>query len=273
MTAPVLMPSIDEMSARLGDALDAAELSEPVRVSALKYMALSPAHYRHQVLHGKEQTLSMRLGDGGHSLLLGRKPVTVYPGRRAGKEWDAFEAAHPGHVILNEREHDVARGMSDAVLRHKEAAELLLDGTVVESPIDWSFLGRKCRSTPDAYNRDKIVELKTCRTAQPERFMKQALWQYYHAQLAFYAMAVRFSIDVPCYIVAVESAPPHPVQVFRLSPKTLDKGWQLCRAWFERLLVCEEANVWPGYTEAVTTWDVDDDPDWLVFADEKGDEP
>lgn len=247
----------------------------PVRFSHLKQMALSPAHYRYAVQVDRDDTLSMRLGRGVHSLLLDRPDrVTVFTGKtRQGKVWEAFEAEaeRNNREVLNQREYEVAVGIANAVRSNAKAYELLLDGTVMESRIDWSMLGRACRSTPDARKPGVLVELKTGRTSQPERFVSSATWMSYHAQLAFYRSAIRWAGGDVCeaYIVAVESAPPFPVTVLRVTERALDYGDRLVRLWFERLLQCEQSNEWPGYVQSVVEFDVTDDPrDELVFGDE-----
>jgi hypothetical protein len=57
--------------------------------------------------------------------------------------------------------------------------------------------------------------------------------------------------------------------VFELSQRALEHGARLCRAWMERVLVCEETGDWPGYCEATVPLDVPDDEEELTFGDEE----
>lgn len=251
----------------------------PVRFSTLKQFARSPLHYWHAVQSGYDETASMRLGSGVHAMLFGQ-PVTRWGGKtRNGKEWDAFQAANPKTTILNGREWSEAEQIVASILRNPLALSILRDGEpVVEQRIDWTWQGRAFRSTPDVRAADRVVDLKTTRCAEPEKFARSAIWMGYHAQLALYLDAVRESqLGTPreAFVVAVESAPPYPVTVLRLTERALDQGRRLCRLWFERLLQCEAANEWPGYVQSIAELDVpNDDPDdlGLIFGDAENEE-
>jgi hypothetical protein len=235
-----------------------------VRHSRLKEMGRSPLHYYHSVQDDRPDTLSLRLGRGAHGLAFGL-PVVVWPGRRAGKAWEAFEAERTaaGCVILNEREHHEAQSVADALRRHRVASDLLFGGQVVhEHTIHWEWMGRACQSTPDALRPSALIDLKTTRSAEPGKFARDAMWMGYHAQLAFYRHGLaQAGLDVPpgTFIVAVESKAPHAVTVLRLTDRALLAGEKLIRLWFERLLQCEAANHWPAYTDAIEPFDVPDD--------------
>jgi hypothetical protein len=239
---------------------------DPVRFSLLKQIRLSPAHYLHALTADKDNVL-MRGGRAVDSYLLGGDQPVVYEGDRRGNAWKEFKAAHPDADIITSAEHDKANGMADAVRNHRVAIELL-EGQR-QAQIHWSFLGRDCVSHPDVFTHDTVVELKTCNTAEPGRFTWQAMKFAYHAQLAFYRQAVIASgMGRPqaAFIVVVESSAPYPVTVLRLTDRALDQGERLCRLWFERLLVCEAADHWPGYVESVVDLDVPEDEVALTFA-------
>jgi hypothetical protein len=242
----------------------------PTRFSLLKLMAECPAKYLHACQQPQDDSLAARLGavnpgvksrgealrfgTAVHEMLLGSEAkIAVYGGRRAGKAWDAFQvdASERGCVeILNAREHAIARGVVGALKRHPIAMKLLLDGTTVEQKIEWSWMGKACRSTPDARSKKHMVDLKTARTAHPRMFERQGAALYYHAQAAFYSQALEaVGEPVPddCYVIAVEKTQPHPVTVMRFDSEALDIGARLNRLWFEQLLQCEAANHWPEY--------------------------
>ncbi len=251
----------------------------PVRYSRLKKMGQSPAHYLEAAKLGDDDgrdTLCLRIGRGGHALLLGQ-PIIAYPDRRAGKAWEAFQAEHADKVILNEREYGIATGIAGAIFDHSEAAELLLgEGTLFEQRIDWSLGDRACRSTPDSRTATRLVDLKTCRSSAPSFFSWQARNLAYHGQLAFYADALEATTGrAPdeVYIVAVESTRPHPVTIFRVGPETLDLGRRLYRLWFEQLLVCEASNHWPGYASSIVDLLFDEAPTDGAVVTEADEEP
>ena len=254
----------------------------PTRFSLLKNMALSPAHYleacqrdqddsiaaRLARAHvGPDRSAALRFGTAAHAMLFGTGSVAVFRGPvRRGKAWEAFQrmAAEDEHVeILNEREHALAVEIVTAIRKHPTAMRLLFDGTIVETRIDWEWMGKACRSTPDARVPGKhVTDLKTCQSAQPEAFRRHALRLFYQAQASFYGTCLE-EVGEPLpesfYVVAVEKARPFPVTVLRFTADAMELGAKLVRLWFERLQICEEANVWPVYAPSPAIVDLDID--------------
>lgn len=257
----------DELAANQNAAIDPRSVR--VRFSALKNMALSPAHYLWSVRNEMEQTLAMRLGSGAHALLFDQRvvlwdqPAKKGSGKapRNGGAWDDFCAKHEGALILNAAEMREATAMADAIRSHPIAASLLLDGQIAEQTIEWSFGDRACRSTPDSRGPRGLVEVKTTRCSEPGRFSRDAFYRLYHAQLAYYSEAIRRTSGDPgpVHIVAVESKPPHVVTVFSVSERDLEQGARSWRLWFEQLLQCEASGVWPGYSDCIVPFAMPDD--------------
>lgn len=242
----------------------------PVHFSTLKHMAQSPAHYLWAAQHEPPQSAAFRLGSAVDALLTGQGDRVVCCSARKGtKDYIKFlESAPEDALILPAAEFGKACDMADAVTAHKQAAALL-EGER-QRFVEWRWLGRHCAGTPDVFTLDHLTELKTGRTSQPERFMSSARWYGYHAQLAWYRRALiecGFGTPASCWIVAVESSPPYPVTVFRLTDNALDLGERACRAWMERLLVCEESDCWPGYTDAVVPFDMAEDDGFTLKID------
>jgi hypothetical protein len=254
--------------------VDPRELA--VRISRLKLMALSPAHYHAAV---QKDTYSKERGSALHSLVLGGKRVLAYPGKvRRGKEFDAFVAANTNSQILTKADYARAEGMAASVRAHPHAMRVLAGQHEIE--LDWKFMGRNCQSHIDVIGGggEWVTELKSAVTSHPDRFAWQAKKFGYNAQIAFYWEAVLQSgLGIPreAFVVAVESAPPYVVTVMRLTRQALDLGQRSFRLWMERLLGCEAANEWPGYVQDIVPLDVPDDEPELVFgsaelADEDG---
>lgn len=266
--------------------------SVPVRFHHLKAMAECGAHAYQSFQDERDETLSMRLGSGVHAMMFGKQvvvwdqPAANGKGGKAprnGKVWDAFRSANPFATILSRKEHDKASRVVASLKSHPQAAELLFaPGVVHESTILWEQNGRARRSTPDARGLSHLVELKTTRCAEPNRFRREGVWRAYHAQVADQAAAIEASTGCrpyACYIVAVETTAPYVVEVFPLTQRALDHGARLCEQWLTRLLDCERSGRWPGYSESATEFDVFeaenvaepvDEPDAAVFEDEEG---
>lgn len=237
----------------------------PVRFSNLKHMAASPAHYADKLKRGVKETKSILLGSAVDAVTFDNKKIAVFIGpTRRGKVWDEFRQTYAGSLILNENEYAAAMGMARS-LRRNTAAMNMLDGER-QTFLSWDMAGngtlRRCNGTPDVFRVNRVVELKTGRTSNPNYFPYDARKFAYHAQLDWYrnalALLSRCSPTATCHIVAVESSPPYPVTVFDLSERTLLEGRKLWRGWFEQLLVCEASNSFPEYTQTSVPWDVPD---------------
>ncbi len=248
----------------------------PLHFSQLKHIAQSPAHYRHYRDNPPGQTPAFRIGAAVDKLLFwdGKgdfPPVITCPHKRGTKRYDEFMEARPldnDALVVTPAEWEKIGGMVDALEAHKQAMEVLQGER--QKTVQWSWLGRQCEGTPDVFSLEGLAELKTGRTAQPERFKSQAKWYGYHAQLAWYRRALiecGFGTPASYWIVAVESSPPYPVTVFRLTDSAIDLGERACRAWLERLLVCEAADSWPAYTDAVEPFDIVEDGGFTLKID------
>lgn len=252
------------MSAVLAETLAASPYPTGVRLrcSTLKAMSKSPLHCMHSLLSPYEPSVSQRLGLGAHSLLLGGPALVTYPGKvRRGKEWDAWELEHAADLILTESEVQHAEAINAAVRAHPVASRVLFQpGMIYEDTIEWDWMDRPFRCTPDARGHSHLVDLKTTKCAEPEAFKRDAIRYGYHAQLALYGLAmeqVNGSKPRSSYIVAVESKAPYPVIVLELTPRALDEGAKLCREWLATYKACEASGKWPGYADAgVVEFDV-----------------
>jgi hypothetical protein len=232
-------------------------------------MSASPAHYH---ADNSDQTRCMEVGSAFDAIVFGTKPVIVYPGKvRNGKAWDEFRDApeNVSSMIVTRSEIAEAEGMAAAVHAHPRAMEVLRGQ--YQQELNWKFLGRACQSHLDVMGPgfDYVTELKSCNTSKPEMFRWKALRMQYNAQLAFYGDAVQHVSGVlpkDYFIVCVESKSPYVVTVYRLTERAMDLGRRSCRLWMERLLQCEHADYWPGYSDAIVDLDAPDDD--FGFGDE-----
>ncbi len=234
----------------------------PLRFSALRKMAKSPAHYLAAITTEMEPTSGMDVGTAADSMLLGEQRVVAYPGKvRRGKEYDAFEVRHADALILTEREYRLASGIAAAVTSCDDAVRLLAG--VRQETVYWVNNGRECRGTPDVRSMDgtSITDLKTGETSDPRRFQWKMRSFAYHAAASWYIAGLNsrgFKVR-DSYIVAVEQVFPHVVTVFKLSDHLLELGQRLWVTWFEQLQVCESSGEFPPYSQSIVDLDWPDD--------------
>lgn len=230
----------------------------PVRWSSLKWMALSPCHYRYFLGQAVTETPAMRMGSRVDSNVFGtrREDFAIFDGDRRGKEWSAFKEQNAGRTILTRDEDDTSLAIAAAVNANEHARDRL-ELTNRQRRCEWHIAGRECAGTPDANDMLRVSELKVSASANPDRFMWHALKQGWLGQLAWYAHGL--DIEHPeLSIVAVEPKPPHVVTVFTLTDNAIQLGRQQWRLYFERLRACEEADHWPGYCESPVPLDAPD---------------
>ena len=242
-----------------------------VHHSLLKYMALSPAHYRQACIdtaEGKRKpSRAMNVGTIGHRLLLGQRDghrIVKFDGaRRAGKAWETFAAEHEGCDIVTAKEWADAEAIV-AVAREDEVAGPLLSGARFEVPLRWSDGSIACATDGvDVVGRSFIADVKFTNSAEPQKFQRHALHMAWVTQLAFYedgARARGLDVSMGVLLIAIECTPPYAVTVHMLDGPLLEHGRKTYRGWLERLRVCEENDHWPGYASGIVPFTL---PPWL----------
>ena len=248
-------------------------MTQPLRFSHLKKYADSPAHYKHAT-SAESDASWLRKGSATHALVYGTPPVICYPGRRSGKEWDAYEAEHRGSVITIASEYEPARAMADAVRNDPmvQSLRLLRPTATIETTITWDCDGIEAQSTPDLWDDEVLVDLKTTRCAKPSWFLREMMKRYYPHQLRFYGNAIESKIGKrpkESYVIAVESVAPHPVVVYRMKPAMLTMAQRQLTMWIEEHRMCVSAGTFPGYVSHVVDVDV---PEWAISDDEENEE-
>lgn len=235
-------------------------MSEAVaRWSTLKAILRSPAHYAHAIANQREDSDSMRIGRAIHKAVLEPdlfdSAWTTWTGaRRAGKEWDAFEAMalESGREVLNQKELAQVNAVARSVLSNADAVRLLSNGRA-EFEHEWTDeeTGIRCGGRVDYVGPNGVVDLKSCMTAEPTAFGAAAFRLMYHAQLAWYADGLGMP-DVPLSIIAVESSAPHVVVVYTIEELEREIGRAEYREALKRLAECRKSGRWPGYAVGPT---------------------
>lgn len=233
-----------------------------VNFSLLKEMARSAKRYRFRAANPIEDTARLALGRATHTAVFESDrfaiEYAVFPGpRRAGKEWDAFCAAHRGQTILNLDEYATALSMRDAVRAHPVAGPLLASGKP-EQTVTWKDeeTGLDCKGRIDwmAGSSSAFCDLKTTTDIDADRFGALATRFGYHGQMAYYREGLLANgLEIDAKIIAVEADEPHDVAVFALANEdTLYAGEEMWRGALRRVADCQERGVWPGRYEAET---------------------
>jgi hypothetical protein len=234
----------------------------PVRWSNLKHMAKSAAHYRYYLTNPTKETDAMRVGTRVHDMVLhgGRNTFSIWEGdRRAGKEWDAFAAAHAADTILTADQERRAMDIASCVLANDEAMKVLL-GCITEQRRAWTIGDRECQGTPDAVGPSSVADLKITNDTSPFRFPWHAKKMGWLGQLAWYDYGAFGGQADRLTLIAAPLVPPYDprlVTVYQLTPDACELGHRTWRSHFERLRVSEESGEWPGYSDCIVPLEVD----------------
>jgi exodeoxyribonuclease VIII len=171
--------------------------------------------------------------------------------------------------VLKEADASECLALQAAVRADPSAMGMLRHGAS-EVSIFWTEGERRMKSRLDWVGPGGLVDLKTCRDASPRRFASDSWARLYHAQLALYRQAWAATHGgeiVPVHLIAVESAAPYVVQVYRLPEDLLESGLETVRELLARLAECEKAQSWPGYHDGVLDLGV---PRWASVGDDEG---
>lgn len=215
-----------------------------------------------------KQTDAMLLGNAAHKLILEprsfKKEFAVFRGPfRRGKAWEEFKEEHPKVHVLTKSQYDEIRRMRDAVMRHPEANSLLSGGNAEES-VFWrdDETGTLCRARAD-YNKTLssgtklLIDLKTCRSAEPTKFIKEMINLGYPIQEAMYREG--FQADAFCFI-AIEKGDWNTVEVYELDQTFDECGYLMYRQALEKWAMYRERDHWPTYRGGISQLTC---PSWL----------
>lgn len=257
------MSTVEQASAAVTQALIVAE---PLHFSELKWMALSPAHvaYRRKLGWQPADTRDKRIGVAVHARILGGS-YKVWDGTRRGNAWKDFEAEHEGKTILTAKEAAVADSMVSSAMRNADVLRMIKRAEAMELDLTWMDGKIGCAGRLDLHGQDLgrrfLLELKTGWIAEPKVARRRCIGMAYHAQLDWYACGLERSMDIRIddhYIALIESKPPFPVTVFKLTARLMEEGRRLWRSWMEMYYVCASTGEWPEYTQGIIPLDIEE---------------
>jgi hypothetical protein len=173
-----------------------------------------------------------------------RKDGTKAENPRNTAAWKeaVFKAERDGLTVIDGPVLDHAQAMAAAVQNHAEASRLLAQATDFEvSAYADHPTGAKVRGRFDALVPNAIVDIKTCRDADPENFGHIVNALMYHVSAANYIDIARANgLKVDRYdLICVEKEPTpggdYRVSVLELHSDAIDKGRELmteaCQRW------------------------------------------
>ena len=246
---------------------------EALSASGAKLLRKSPMHFRADQFKARQPTPAMVFGTVVHRLVLEpeRPAFAVKYFNWASKEGKAerelLEAT--GLPILSEADGDRATAIRDALWSNAQIAEML-EAAAKEQVMLWDQHGVPCKAKADAIGDGIVIDLKTTIDAGIKDFARSVATFSYHLQAAHYLDGYRATRGgaADFIFIAVESAAPHAVAMYRLDHQTLAAGAREMKRAAAVYRECLASGIWPGYPQEITTLTL---PQWAMPADEWSD--
>lgn len=248
--------------------------------SMLSDFADCPARFKHYHIDGgkRAETPSLALGKAVHTLALEPEKwkaeyVVLDVDKRTTKgkeEW--ADAEESGKTILRAKDMEQIEGMANALSTQPFALALLKAEGYVEASIFWQQDGLDFRCRPDFMRNDGlIVDLKTCRSAKPNMFFKDAYNYHYDMSVALTCRGYEALRGTPAdnYVfLCIETEAPYIVECYEsMSPMDSsglsyhEIGNMRLDKLLEQYKQCVAANDWPAYSGKIATMKA---PAWAI---------
>lgn len=239
----------------------------------------SPKHYWHRYVNPdrerQEPTPAMIMGTAVHTAVL---EPDLFPSEviespefdrrtKVGKaEYEAFQAANKGRIVLAPEDYATCLAIRDAVHLHPVAGGLLQGGKAEQSfyAIDRET-GEliKCRTDYLHDSGAMIVDLKTTKDASPHEFAKSVANFRYDVQVAWYNHVLDCAFGehpATWAFLAVEPTKPYAVGIYFLDPLDIDRARLAAMKDLGRIASCKRDGFWPDYGCDVTQLTL---PGWI----------
>lgn len=237
--------------------------TESLSATSHRYLVapFTPAHYRYRIDHqGTGRTPAMIFGSAFHAVSLETADLEPFDGAswnsKAGQQ---FLADHPDHgerLPVLAKDVPAVKAMAFALRQHPIARRALANGKpeqalIAQHPDLGVWLRCKVDYLANAVgNRLIVTDLKSTECAHESEFATSAGKYCYDLQAdnsAFLARALRLAKQVSMIFIAVESNPPHLVNVHEIAGDDLRQARALNEAAEQVFARCLETGDWPGF--------------------------
>lgn len=219
--------------------------------SSLKQFKKSPEHFMQYMLKKMEPTPAMIFGTLLDKMILTpdtwQESFTVMPvfdkRTTVGKiGYAEFVKENAGKTFIAEDDVVTAEFITEKVFKNAAAKELLdrIDRTQDMISYTDNKTGLKLRGFLDGKGDGFIMDLKSCQSADPDLFIKQAINLDYTLQAGVYLeAAARTFFEFPeYYFLCVETSAPYGISVCRASDDFIKLGKKDLRTQLDRFKYC-----------------------------------
>lgn len=222
----------------------------------------TPAHFKAQLVSKNPPTAEMVFGSAFHTYTLQpeniSKEIRV---QKTVKKSDRDELAlNAGKLLITPDQENDILCMQESLKASRTASGLINHAdSVKEQSIFWdeATYGFRCKCRPDIMipSLGILADVKTTRDANPNKFLKDALWNYnYFMQAAWYLTginAVQETYFQTFLYICVEKSPPYAVAVYRATQIRLDDARAKIRPLLALYAECLKNDNFPGYPDEI----------------------
>lgn len=256
--------------------------------SRLAKMSICPQYFKWCEDNPQEITEDLIVGSAFHKLVL--EPETfgsefvVMPlidkRTKKGKElYEQFIKTSEGRSILTEEQYELIKAMKNSVLSNKYVLALLKGYHEHSFYSEDDLTKELVKVRPDCYRNIKdrlvITDLKSCRSAITEDFMKDVVRFGYDLQAYMYSYVLSKVLNIPMenidfVFIAVEKKAPYLVNVLQADKYIFQRGEALYREYIGKYHECKQNNYWYSLNGAYDVINTLTLPNYLIKENEKG---
>lgn len=251
--------------------------------SRLAKMSVCPEYFKWCEDKPQPPTDDLIIGSAFHKLLLEKDefndefailPANIDRRTKLGKEAYAnFMQENEDKGVITQADFEMIWDMRESVLKNKYSAKLF-DGVHEQSMYFTDELtGIQCKVRPDCYKivGDKVIitDLKSCKSAVAEDFIKDIVKYSYDLQAYMYRYGVAKTLGVPIENVSfvfncVEKKAPYLSAIYEVTQDIFDRGEMLFRKYIGMYKYCLDTNNWYGYNGFTNEPMTIGLPDWIT---------
>lgn len=257
--------------------------TQAISKSRLSKMSVCPQYFKWCEENEQETTNDLIFGSAFHKAVLEPEtfndefailPNDIDRRTKAGKDtYNNFLLENVGKDILTVEDYNTIVAMKNAV-ESNSYARALLNG-VREQSIYYvdDLTGIACKVRPDCRKEIKdrivIVDLKSCKSAAPEDFMRDVVKYSYDLQVAMYKNGVAKTFGVPIdkidfVFIAIEKKAPYLMGIYEASEDIYNRGDACYRKYLGTLKQCRETNDWYDFNGITHSPMILGLPDYLI---------
>jgi hypothetical protein len=226
-----------------------------LNASALKSGRVSMKHMRYYVEHGKEDTAAMRMGRMIHSAIL--EPdvffadVVIYEGRRAGKDWEAFQSDCALKTILKPDELTALNQISTSVHSNRLAHDIIARTRHEVSAYRTDDILGDMKARLDGWDErtNAVLEIKTSNSGlTPDAFSRTQYNMGTHIQLGWINTILSGGgFEHPAFVVlGVEQKPPYDVVAFDVDAGLIERGIEEAKEIATKWRIAQTTGIYDG---------------------------